>query len=101
MRNFAAKFITFFIRHTNTPETGPIVNAASIAGTSEKSSLMKLGITGISNFKSSASTMDSAAISAENTSRLTSNLFVVLMFSIISSLSSGEIGNPFTATVRL
>ena len=41
-----ATLIKFLIRQTNTPDTGPKANDAMRAGTSEKSSLMKLGMNG-------------------------------------------------------
>ncbi len=89
----------FLIRHTATPDTGPIVIDASIAGTSEKSKVIKLGIIPTLKPKNSASTIDSAAISAVNTNRRTSNLFAVFMFSMITPFPRGK-RKPFQRSMR-
>lgn len=55
--------IRFFIRQTNTPDTGPMEKEAIKAGTSEKSSLIKLGMNGTENERD-MSTAESAANTA-------------------------------------
>ena len=82
----------FFIRHTATPEIGPIVKEASTAGTSEKSKLINPGIIGILNARNFISTTAIALSRAVNTSLRTSIVcfvFVVVLF-MFSSIVLGK-----------
>jgi hypothetical protein len=69
--------IRFLIRHTVTPAAGPKVKDAIKAGSSDKSILIKLGISGTLKLKNN-STVDTAASIATDVSFLVFVLFIFL-----------------------